>query len=109
MAKMKQQYNNDLDLELLSRLIIAIGEAAKISGVPIRQLRYWESKEIISPVERGATVRCYNYMTIKRILLIKELLDEGYTLDAAAERVEKRIKTLDRAFRKLTKTQSIKQ
>lgn len=91
------------DAELLSRLIIGIGEVAKISGVPIRQLRYWEMKGIIQPVEPGATVRCYSFSTIKRILLIKELLDEGYTLDAAASRVQKRIEAIDQAYRTLAK------
>ncbi len=91
------------DTELLSRLIIGIGEVAKISGVPIRQLRYWEAKGIIQPVDPGATVRCYSFSTIKRILLIKELLDEGYTLDAAASRVQKRIDAIDQAMRTLAK------
>lgn len=91
------------DAELLSRLVVGIGEVAKISGVPIRQLRYWETKGIIDPVEPGATVRCYKVPTIKRILLIKELLDEGYTLDAAAMRVQKRLEALDKAFRTLAK------
>jgi len=37
------------------------------------------------------------------MLLIKELLDEGFTLEAAAEKVEKRISTINQAFGKLTK------
>lgn len=91
------------DTELLSRLIIGIGEVSRISDVPIRQLRYWETKGIITPVESRATVRRYDFPTIKRILLIKELVDEGYLLDVAAARVQKRIEAIDHAFQTLTK------
>uniref|UniRef100_E6QPS5 Putative transcriptional regulator n=1 Tax=mine drainage metagenome TaxID=410659 RepID=E6QPS5_9ZZZZ len=91
------------DKELLSRLMIGIGEVSRISDVPIRQLRYWEAKGIITPVEPGATVRRYDFPTIKRILLIKELVDEGYLLDVAAIRVQKRIEAIDHAFQTLTK------
>ena len=36
------------------------------------------------------------------MLLIKELLDEGYTLEAAAQKVEVRMIRLTEAFRKLS-------
>lgn len=92
------------DLAFLKRLKIGIGETSEITGIPQRQLRYWEEKGIISSLttEKG-NVRRYDYLNIKKILLIKELLDEGYTLDAAAKKVGNRIIYLDEMFQKLTR------
>lgn len=86
----------------LSKLIVGIGEVAKITGVPQRQLRYWEDKGIIKTInESGVSTRRFDYLEIKKILLIKELLDEGFTLEAAANKVEKRMLLINSAFNKL--------
>jgi hypothetical protein len=37
------------------------------------------------------------------MLLIKELLDEGYTLDAAAEKVKNRLEMIEQTLKKLQK------
>jgi len=93
------------DHELLSKLIVGIGEVAEIAGIPQRQLRYWEQKGIITPLtESGSSsTRRFNYWEIKKILLIKELLDEGYTLAAASKKVAQRHELLNAAIRKLKK------
>ena len=91
------------DRDLISRLVVGIGEVSDITGVPQRQIRYWEEKGFISSVESSeGSTRRYNFLNIKKILLIKELLDDGFTLAAAAKKVDARIKTLDDAFRKLS-------
>ena len=41
-------------------------------------------------------------MNIKKILLIKELLDEGYTLDASAEKVKKRMEMIEEMLTKMS-------
>ena len=91
-----------IDMDLLKKMAVTIGESAKITGVPIRKLRYWEEKGIIESVDAEENVtRKYDYYTIKKIILIKELVDDGYMLDRAAEKVELRIETLQKAFEKL--------
>ncbi|MGE7673018.1 hypothetical protein ACQKMV_05445 [Lysinibacillus sp. NPDC094403] len=50
---------------------------------------------IDSENEVEGTTRRYNYLNIKKILLIQELIDEGFTLDAAANKVENRMKNLN--------------
>ena len=90
------------DFELLSSLVVGIGEVAEISGVPARQIRYWEQKGIITSVaHQEAKNRRYDYLNIKKILLIKELIDEGFTLEAAAKKVALRIEVINAAFSKL--------
>lgn len=89
------------DYEFLSKLIVGIGEVSRITGIPTRQIRYWEDKNIITSLtDKEGENRRYDYKNIKRMLLIKELLDEGYTLQAAAQRMEKRCELLDTTFAK---------
>ena len=90
------------DFDFLNRLVVGIGEVSAITGVPTRQLRYWEDKGIIrSLTEEEGKNRRYDYPNIKKVLLVKEMLDEGYTLDAAADKVQKRLATIERALRKI--------
>lgn len=94
------------ELMFLKKLVVGIGEVEKITHVPQRQLRYWESKGIIKTTEndeKGAT-RCFSYLEIKKIILIKELLDEGYTLEAADKKIMKRMATVQDAFEQLKKS-----
>ncbi|EFK59715.1 MerR family transcriptional regulator [Sphingobacterium spiritivorum] len=102
MGKSDKNKNAGFDFEFLEKLIVGIGEVSQITGIPTRQIRYWEDKNIISSLtEEEGKNRRYDYKNIKKMLLIKELMDEGYTLDAAAEKVRKRIVLIDETFGKL--------
>jgi len=95
--------NNNLsfDFDFLDKLIVGIGEVSQITNIPTRQIRYWEEKGIITSLtEEEGKNRRYNYKNIKKILLIKELLDEGYTLDASAQKVQKRLETIEGTLEK---------
>ncbi|TVX86866.1 MerR family transcriptional regulator [Paenibacillus agilis] len=97
-----EELKNLLDFDLLSKLVVGIGEVSEITGVPTRQIRYWEEKGIIhSSQEAEGTTRKYDYLNVKKIILVKELLDDGYTLDAAAKKVGDRMKLINEAFAKL--------
>ena len=96
--------NKDLsfDFDFLDKLVVGIGEVSQITGILPRQIRYWEEKGIIvSLTEEEGKNRRYNYENIKKMLLIKELLDEGYTLDASAEKVKKRMKMIEATLNQL--------
>jgi len=104
MGQKEQAANALLDFDLLSRLVVGIGEVSEITGVPQRKIRYWEEKGIIQPVkEVEGTTRRYNYINIKKILLIQELLNDGYTLDAAAKKVEDRMENINKVFLELAR------
>jgi DNA-binding transcriptional MerR regulator len=91
-----------LDFDLLKKLVVGIGEVSDITGIPTRKIRYWEEKGIIESENEGeGSTRRYNYLTIKKILLIQELLEEGFTLDSAAKKVEDRMKNINEVFLKL--------
>lgn len=90
------------DFDLLKKLVVGIGEVSDITGVPTRKIRYWEEKGIIQSEKDGeGSTRRYNYINIKKILLIQELLEEGFTLEAATKKVEDRIKSINEVFLKL--------
>ena len=92
------------DSEFLDKLIVGIGEVSQITGIPTRQIRYWEDKKIIvSLTEEEGKNRRYDYPNIKKMLLIKELLEEGYTLDAAEEKIKKRMSMISDTLSKLKK------
>ncbi|MBP2623779.1 MerR family transcriptional regulator [Streptococcus oricebi] len=96
-----------LDFDLLKKLVVGIGEVSRITGIPTRKIRYWEEKGAIHS-EKGVegSTRRYNYLNVKKILLIQEMLDEGFTLDSAISKVEKRMVSLDEAFKKLANSLS---
>lgn len=99
-------YEELFDPNLVSKLLVTIGDVSDVTGIPQRKLRYWEDKGIIqSSYQKDGTTRKYDYVNIKKILLIKELLDEGFTLEASAKKVEERIENLQVAFNKLQEKQ----
>ncbi|MBS9766483.1 MAG: MerR family transcriptional regulator [Flavobacteriaceae bacterium] len=100
---MKKNKDLSFDFEFLEKLVVGIGEVSEITGIPTRQIRYWEDKAIIESLSENGKNRRYNYKNIKKILLIKELLDEGYTLDASAEKVQKRIEKIEEMLDKFKK------
>lgn len=89
------------DFEFLDKLVVGIGEVSEITGIPTRQIRYWEDKEIVKSLSENGKNRRYDYKNIKKMLLVKELLDEGYTLDASAEKVAKRLELIENTLHKL--------
>ena len=66
----------------------SIGEAARLCGVTEKQIRHWEEKNHIPTAQRvicgERSYRQYSEKDLDLIRKIKEYLDEGYTLSAAA-------------------------
>lgn len=90
-----------MDFDFLLSVIVGIGEVANITGVPARKIRYWDEKGYIEPVDNASTYRQYNYLNVKKIVLIKQLLDEGYTLDVSAKKVNERSAKVSEVFERL--------
>lgn len=81
--------------DFLGKVIVGIGEVSEITGVPVRKLRYWQEKGIITPIDQNATSRQFNLTNVKKVVLIQELLEDGYTLDAAATKVNTRLERIN--------------
>lgn len=104
MKNIENEKKLSFDFDFLKKLVVGIGEVSQICNIPTRQIRYWEEKAIIeSLTEEEGKNRRYDYKNIKKMLLIKELLDEGYTLDAAAEKIKTRLNLIEETLLKLNK------
>lgn len=100
---MNETNHLSFDFKFLEQLIVGIGEVSQITGIPTRQIRYWEDKGIIkSLTEQEGKNRRYNYKNIKKMILIKELLEEGFTLDAASQKLDSRMQMIENVLKKLT-------
>ena len=68
----------------------SICEAARISGVTEKQIRHWEEKKHIPKAQRvicgERSYRQFTETDFNLIHKIREYLDEGYTLFAAARK-----------------------
>lgn len=101
---MSKKKDLSFDFDFLEKLVVGIGEVSQITDIPTRQIRYWEEKKIIESLpEKEGKNRKYDYKNIKKILLIKELLDEGYTLDSASEKIKKRLELIEETLGKMNK------
>lgn len=107
MKKVEERKDLSFDFDFLEKLVVGIGEVSQITGIPTRQIRYWEDKGIIiSLTEEEGKNRRYDYKNIKKMLLIKELLDDGYTLDASVEKIKNRMKIIEETLSKIKKSGS---
>ena len=73
---------------------VSIGVAAKASNTTVKMLRYWEEQGYITPerVYSGSRgYRFYSHDDVQKITRIKNYIDQGYTLQAAAKMVDAEI------------------
>jgi len=89
--------------KLLERLELGIGQAAHLCGVSIRQLSYWTDKGIVKPTDRSGS-RTYDYLAIEKVCLIKQALDQGYSLEGAVSEADGFLTRRDRERRELEET-----
>ena len=76
-----------LQHEEIQNIEHGIRQVTKTVGVSQRQIRYWEEKGYIKPVDDNQSgVRRYTLSTLYLIIFIKTQLDQGFTLSAAFER-----------------------
>lgn len=73
---------------LLERLRLSVGEAARVTGVSVRQLSYWTQKGLVRAIGTPGKKR-YDFRALERIALIKRHLNEGYGLEEAAKEADR--------------------
>ncbi|MBM4204585.1 MAG: MerR family transcriptional regulator [Gammaproteobacteria bacterium] len=57
------------------------GVAARLSGVPVETLRVWERRYgVIGPARSARGQRLYSAEDVRRLTLIKQLLDQGFAI-----------------------------
>lgn len=93
------------DIPFLLSLKMGIGEVSQMTGVPQRQIRYWQEKGVIDSLNESTnTTRRFDYYNIKRIISIQAYLDLQYDLEHASAKTDKELKPLSKAIKKYEKT-----
>ena len=91
-----QSILNPIDpFALLEKLQLTTGKAAEFCGVSRRQLCYWTDKGIISSLSDNAEVegedeasrRVYDFPSLSKVLLIKQVLQQGRGLKRASKEI----------------------
>ena len=76
----------ETDAEANSGEFLTIGSLAKLCGVTVRTLRYYEEMDLIGPVMRTTgKYRLYNRHSLKRVKAILALQDLNYSLESIVE------------------------
>jgi DNA-binding transcriptional MerR regulator len=80
--------------ELLKRLQLTTGKAAEFCDISRRQLCYWTDKAIVETIEgegepgEEGTRRVYDFAALRKVILIKQLLEQGRGLKRATREVD---------------------
>lgn len=92
------------DFQLISKLRLSIGGVEDVTGINQRKIRYWEEKGIIESLSgRCGANKLFDYVNVKKILLISEFLEEGFTLNASVKKAEEKLIPTIEVFEKLKK------
>ena len=71
--------------------MVTTGQVSKLTGATRSQLRYWEIHGIVRPMlvaHSSRTWRLFHAAEVERIIGLKKMLDEGYTLQGAVRRLD---------------------
>ena len=87
------------DGEVLSRLRLSAAEAARVCNVTPRQLIYWTKKGLVTPSADGD--HDYDVYAMEKVIRIRQALAKGYSLEKAAQLVQRDISALQSDAKRL--------
>ena len=87
------------DGEVLSRLRLSAAEAARVCNVTPRQLIYWTKKGLVKPSSNGD--HDYDVYAMEKVIRIRHALEKGYSLEKAAQLVQREMGTLQAEAKRL--------
>lgn len=78
--------------EVISRLRLSAAEAARVCNVTPRQLIYWTKKGLVRPSTEDD--HDYDVFAMEKVIRIRQALEKGYSLEKAAQVVDRDLATL---------------
>jgi DNA-binding transcriptional MerR regulator len=87
------------DGEVLSRLRLSAAEAARVCNVTPRQLIYWTKKGLVKASAEGD--HDYDVYAMEKVIRIRQSLAKGYSLEKAAQLVQRDISSLQGEMKRL--------
>ncbi len=84
-------------MSINKRVTVSIGEAARLCGVTVKQIRHWQDRGYIPECQRVVcgerSYRQFAKDDLEIIQKVKSYLDQGYTLSASAKKAATDIST----------------
>jgi DNA-binding transcriptional MerR regulator len=80
------------DGEVVARLRLSAAEAARVCNVTPRQLIYWTKKGLVKPSTDDE--HDYDVYAMEKVIRIRQALEKGYSLEKAAQLVNKDLASL---------------
>ncbi|MFE5318699.1 MerR family transcriptional regulator [Paenibacillus sp. NPDC056579] len=65
-------------MSLLEKKVISIGTVSQLSGLSIRQIRYYEERKLIFPERTNGGTRLYSFRDVEKLVEIVERMEEGF-------------------------------
>ncbi len=87
------------DGEVLARLRLPAAEAARVCNVTPRQLIYWTKKGLVKASANGD--HDYDVYAMEKVIRIRQALAKGYSLEKAAQLVNRDIASLQGEVKRL--------
>jgi len=87
------------DGEVLARLRLSAAEAARVCNVTPRQLIYWTKKGLVKVSPNGD--HDYDVYAMEKVIRIRQALAKGYSLEKAAQLVQRDIASLQGEVKRL--------
>ena len=87
------------DGEVLSRLRLSAAEAARVCNVTPRQLIYWTKKGLVRASANGD--HDYDVYAMEKVIRIRQALAKGYSLEKAAQLVQRDLNNLQSDVKRL--------
>lgn len=73
--------------------LYSIGEVREATGLTERRIRYYETQQLLSPQRTAGNQRLYSPKDLERLHLIKQWLDEGFSLREVREKLREKMLT----------------
>ncbi|WP_282937038.1 MerR family transcriptional regulator [Paenibacillus sp. RC67] len=65
-------------MSLSEKKVISIGTVSKLSGLSVRQIRYYEERGLLFPDRTKGGTRLYSFGDVEKLVEIAERMDEGF-------------------------------
>ncbi|WP_051620889.1 MerR family transcriptional regulator [Paenibacillus sp. UNC451MF] len=79
-------------MSLSDKKVISIGTVSKLSGLSIRQIRYYEERGLLFPDRTKGGTRLYSFGDVEKLVEIAERMDEGFQTHDIQQLEKKRYK-----------------
>lgn len=81
--------------------LYSIGMVTKLTGLTKRQIRYYETKDLISPTRSKGNQRLYSISEVQTLRAIKDLQTKGLTLEGISHILRANSQTIKRERREI--------